>query len=412
MSEAGLVIVGAGHAGISAALAARGTGYSGTVTIIADDGAEMPYERPPLSKWSGDGFMTKPIYPLDQIEAANLKQIHAEITALDPITKSITLADGNTVLYSRMLLATGASARRLAQVDAGDAEVFYLRTKSDAEALKRACGTAGKAVIIGAGFIGLELAASLRNEGIYVQVLEAAERLLSRAVSQPVAQIVQNLHRSNGVTFRLDAKMTGIQKSESETTVCLKDGSKIRSDFIIAGVGSIPRTEIAQKAGLTVDNGIIADTHLQTSHPDIFVAGDCCRFPLYGNPDLLTRLESWQAAREQGELAGRNMASPDNKFETCRLTPWFWSEQYNHVLQVAGIMRPGDRMIERTYGPDHHITFGVSSEGNLSFACGIAPGTKIAKDIRMATKCIEAGALVTEAELSDTSVSLKSLLRR
>lgn len=412
MSEAGLVIVGAGHAGISAALAARKAGYDGKLTMIAEDGVDAPYERPPLSKWSDGGALTQPIYPADQILSANLEQIKAEITALDPIAKTITLDDGRIISFGRLLLATGAYPRRLAQADASETDVYYLRHKSDADALKRACENAKNAVIIGAGFIGLELAASLRKVGLEVQVLEAAERMLARAISPPVAQIVHDLHRANGVDFLFGVEITAVQKDGPKTAVTLADGSLFTADIVIAGVGSVPHTALAEVAGLAVDNGILVDSYLQTSHSDIFAAGDCCRFPLYGDDRLPTRLESWQAAREQGEVAGRNMVSANNDLAPCALTPWFWSEQYDHVLQVAGIQTPDTRLIERAYGTDHHVTFGLSSKGALAFACGIAAGTKIAKDIRLSAKLIAAGAPVTEAQLSDPQTSIKSLIRR
>lgn len=412
MTNAGLVIVGAGHAGVSAALAARDAGYAGKITMVADDGVDQPYERPPLSKWSEDGAVTKPIVAPEQLAAADIDRISSRITALNPSTKQLVLQNGENLPFSRLLLATGASARRLSLEVGEGANVFYLRDKADAEALYQASQTAKTAVVIGAGFIGLELAASLRKSGLSVQVVEVSDRLLARAVSAPVAEIVRELHIANGVEFLFGAQIESIKASGTDSIAALDDGSKLRADIIIAGVGSAANTSLAQDAGLSVDDGIVVNTHLQTNHPDIYAAGDCCRFPLYGKEDRLMRLESWQAAREQGALAGRNMVNVGGDLEICQLTPWFWSEQYDHVLQVAGIQVQTASMSERHYADDHHVTFGLSPDGMLDFACGIAPGTKIAKDIRFSIKLMEAQCFVSASQLVDQNVAIKSLIQR
>jgi len=224
-------------------------------------------------------------------------------------------------------------------------------------------------------------------------------------VSKSVARIVQRLHAANGVTFHLGRKLMSCDAGQ----VTLSDGTSLFADLIIAGIGSAPNTTLAEDAGLAVPNGIAVNTHLQTSAIDIFAAGDCCCFPLYGPSGPMTRLESWQAAGDQGALAARNMVGPVQT--GCTLIPWFWSEQYDHVLQVAGIIGNELEQSERAYDHSHQVTFGFHDDRTLAFACGIAPGTKVARDIRFAAKMIEAGSVTDPEQIGDPTVKLKSMLR-
>lgn len=408
MSGGEILIIGAGHAGVRAALSMRGAGYKDGLTLLADEGVEAPYERPPLSKWGSEGVRAKALVPEEQLADADIHRIDARAIKLDRLTRTITLEDGRTLRYNKLLLATGASARRFPESVQNGITVYDLRSHEEAVALARAARKARSAIIVGGGFIGLELAASLRALDVSVHVVEAADRLLSRAVTAPVAAIVHRLHDEKGVTFSVGKALKAFLNPNS---VVLDDDTVLTADMLIAGIGSVPNTRLAQSAGLTVDNGIVVDSHLRTADPDIYAAGDCCSFPLYHPEGPMTRFESWQAAGEQGALAGRNMVA-DAEPETCSLVPWFWSEQYDHVLQVSGIPGSVSQTVERHYFPDHHVSFGVHSDGTLSFACGIAPGTQIAKDIRFATKLIQAGAAVDPVQLGDPSIALKSLLRR
>ncbi|MCY0095137.1 NAD(P)/FAD-dependent oxidoreductase [Hoeflea ulvae] len=405
MTALSLVIIGAGHTAVRAALSAREAGHAGAITMIAGEGVDEPYERPPLSKWSGDPA-PRPIVSAEQLAAAEIVRIPGMVTAVNAEERVVTLEDGRTIAYDKLLLATGARARRLDPAVAAGAPVHYLRDMADAAALRAAADSASSAIIIGGGFIGLELAASLRAMDIAVDVLEMEPRLLSRAITPEVACIVQDLHVGNGVQFHFGAQVSHI----TANTVVLENGSELSADLLIAGVGSIPDTALAQSAGLTVDNGIVVDAHLRTSDPNIFAAGDCCSFPLYGDTSRMTRLESWQTAGDQGALAGRNMAG--DAPEAFGSVPWFWSNQYDHVLQVAGLAAPEAGIISRSYAADHHVSFSCNPDGTLACACGIAPGAKIAKDIRFSSKLIEAGARVDGASLGDPQIALKSLLQR
>ena len=405
MSEA-MIIIGAGHAAVRAALAIREAGYAGQLVMIAEEGSDLPYERPPLSKWSGDGeFLAKPIVSASQLEDARIERVAETVTGIDTSRKVVTLGSGTTRAYSKLLLAAGASPRRLPEALTGQSPVYYLRDAADARKIRQAAQTASHALIVGGGFIGLELAASLRGAGIAVHVIEAADRLLSRAVSAEVSQIVQQLHEAHEVRFSVNAVIDEIALPPG--VVRMAGNTEITADLIIAGVGSIAKVELAQSAGLHINNGISVDAHLCTSDPHIFAAGDCCNFPLYGVGGQAVRLESWQAAGDQGALAGLNMVATSSARYTN--VPWFWSEQYDHVLQVAGLPDQDMQFVQRSYDDTHHITFGISNDGLLGYACGIAPGLKVAKDIRFAMKLIENATPVDKDALADPTTTLKSL---
>ena len=401
-----MVIIGAGHAGVRAALAIREAGYDGPVSLIAEEGSDLPYERPPLSKWSGDEvFAAIPVVPPGQLEDARIERIDGKVTGINATGKFVLLGDGTTRPYAKLLLATGAAARRLPDTLTGQSPVHYLRSLADAQRIRRAVAQSSSALIIGGGFIGLELAASLRSAGLIVQVLEAANTLLARAVSVEVSKIVHQLHVDHGVQFSFNARI--VELAMSDGLVRLDNDVQIKADMIIAGVGSVPVTELAESAGLDVSNGVSVDSQLRSSDPEIYAAGDCCSFPLYGADGQATRLESWQAAGDQGALAGLNMVTdtPD-KYTSV---PWFWSEQYDHVLQVAGLATPDMAFVQRSYGSTHHVTFGVNPDGTLGYACGIADGLKIAKDIRFAMKLIDKARPIDKEALANPETPLKTL---
>lgn len=401
-----IVIIGAGHAAIRAALALREAQFQGSITMIAEEGAALPYERPPLSKWSRASMdFLKPIVPLAQLDDAQILRVSARVERLDKFNKYVYLENGDSFRYSKLLLATGATPHRLPSTLSTHSPILYLRDVADANRIKYAAQDAIQAVVIGGGFIGLELAASLRLNNVGVHVVDTAERLLSRAVSTTVSGIVQRLHVQHGVQFSLGTQLG--EFSGPPTVIELENSDSIHADVVIAGVGSVPEVELAQQAGLEVQNGVKVDTYLRSSDPDIFAAGDCCTFPLYGNGGHATRLESWQSAGDQGTLAGRNMVNENLSSYTS--VPWFWSEQYDHVLQVAGLPDKDMEFIERPYGDTHHVSFGINPDGSLGYVCGIAPGLKIAKDVRFSMKLIESSKPVKKRDLADPETALKTL---
>ena len=389
----GLIVIGSGHAGLRAALAARAHGFVGAITMIDRDHAYPPYERPPLSKWKDDEVATVPILPEDRIEQADLTVFHQTVARIDPTARSLTLADSTELSYDKLLIATGARARPFALDGVGP--IATLRSKADADAIFTRARSAKSAAIVGGGFIGLELAASFRRLSLPVRVLEAAPRILGRGVPPQIAGIVQILHENNGVSF--------------QTGVSVTPGDLASVDLVVAGIGAEPNVELAQAAGLDIDNGIRVDAHFRTSSPGIFAAGDCCAAPIFGEDHPLVRLEAWTTAGQQGDIAGQNMVASEPLH--CRLTPFVWSDQYDHVFQVAGHPNPSQVMVERAYAPDHHISFGLEPDGQLGLAAGIAPGTRIARDIRFAMKLMEVRIKPPAEALEDPSINLRNLLR-
>jgi NADPH-dependent 2,4-dienoyl-CoA reductase/sulfur reductase-like enzyme len=335
------VIVGAGHAGGRAVKVLREAGFKGTVTLI---GAEphLPYERPPLSKeflqvpGAGQSWILEPDYVHQQDIQVRLG---CSVVSIDRGRRVVTLDDASEVAYDRLLLATGASVRQLSIPGYPAADIHYLRTIDDAQALERRLAPERRVAIIGGGFIGLEVAASARARGCEVVVLEAADRLLPRLGSAEASEHVLRHHVRCGIDVRLGARLAG----SDGRRLRLSDGGVLDTDLLVAGIGVSPNIELASRAQLTTDDGIVTDEYGRTSDPNIFAAGDVTR---QWNPALgrRVRLESWQNANLQAEAAARSMMGlPPVRCEP----PWVWSDQGSLNLQVAGAPAEIDRTIVR-----------------------------------------------------------------
>jgi 3-phenylpropionate/trans-cinnamate dioxygenase ferredoxin reductase subunit len=281
MDGRGMVIVGAGECGTRAAFAPREEGYAGPITLV---GAErhLPYERPPLSKaaLAPEPEGMKAIAEAERFAAADIRLLlQTQVVSIERESRLVELGDGSRLTYGRLLLATGARPRRLPLAE-GSRHCVYLRARDDAEKIAERLRPEARVVIIGGGFIGLELAAAARRRGCAVRVLEALPRLLARAVPEEIAAVMTAAHRQNGVDIRCDVSLASIEDDGGGVRVSLQDGSEIAADLCIIGVGAIPNTELAERAGLPVENGIRVDETLATDDPSIFAAGDCCSFPL------------------------------------------------------------------------------------------------------------------------------------
>jgi 3-phenylpropionate/trans-cinnamate dioxygenase ferredoxin reductase component len=406
--ELGMVIVGAGECGARAALALREASYRGPVTLI---GAEphLPYERPPLSKaaMTADASQPKSIASREQLfEAAVMLLPSLEAVAVDRGARTVQLSNGALLPYSRLLLATGATPRRL-PLAAGSANCVYLRTYDDALALRARLGPGMRVGVIGGGFIGLELAASARTLGAEVTVIEAAPRLLARAVPAEIAASVQARHESEGVRFRIGQTIDAVEDTRTGTVVTLAGGESIEADTIIVGIGAVPDTRLAEAAGLRTENGVAVDEQLRTSDPAVFAAGDCCSFPLALYGGRRVRLESWRNAQEQGALAAKNMLGAG---EPHAAVPWFWSDQYDLGLQIAGLPDEGQASVRREMGRNAFILFHLAGDGRLVAASGIGPGNAVARDIRLAEMMIARRAKPEAEKLAAPETKLKSLL--
>jgi len=408
MDPRGIVIVGAGECGARAAFALREQAYAGPVTLI---GAErhLPYERPPLSK---DGMTAgtdniRTIADTARFEAAGIVlRLASEAVSIDRAARSVELGDGTQVPYEKLLLATGARPRRLPLAE-GSQHCLYLRTHDDAGKIAGRLRPGARIVIVGGGFIGLELAAASRGRGCSVIVLEALPRLLTRAVPQDISAVIADAHRTNGVDIRCGAAIGSIADIDAGVEVRLADGSVLGADLCIIGIGAVPNTELAEAAGLAVENGIRVDERLRTSDPAIFAAGDCCSFPLPIHGGRRVRLEAWRNAQEQGNLAARNMLGANAPHDTV---PWFWSDQYHLTLQIAGLPDEGTHTVRRDLDDGAFLLFHLTGDGRLVAASGIGPGNSIARDIRLAEMLIAGRATPAAEKLAAANIKLKSLL--
>jgi 3-phenylpropionate/trans-cinnamate dioxygenase ferredoxin reductase component len=402
---AGMVIIGAGMAGHRAVISLRASNYDGPITLIGEE-ALMPYDRPPLSKAAiADEAEPAPVWLMDEGIAASLKaEVRRSVraTAINRAQKSVALSDGQTVSYDKLLLATGAKPRKLSLPGAEHA--LLLRNFEDAVALRQLFQPGRHIAIIGGGFIGLELASSAAKRGSRVTLIEALPRILMRGVPEAIAKIVHVRHEAAGVTMMTGTALASLERG----TVILADGRRIAVDAIVAGIGAAPDISLAAEAGLTLDNGIAVNAQLQTSDSDIFAAGDCCSFPhgVFGGRRI--RLEAWRNAQDQGSLAGENMLGAGKAYMAV---PWFWSDQYELSLQVAGLADEGPETVERRPNAETLVLFHRANDGTLKGASAIGPGNSIARDVKLAEMLIAKGARPDAALLADPAVQLKALLR-
>jgi 3-phenylpropionate/trans-cinnamate dioxygenase ferredoxin reductase component len=283
--------------------------------------------------------------------------------------------------------------------------VLYLRTFTDALAMRARLAPGIRLVIIGGGFIGLEIAASALERGCSVTVVEMAPRILGRAVPAEVAAVVAEAHAAAGIRLIVGIGITAIERSGAETVVVLADGARLACDAVIAGIGAVPETALAERAGLAIENGVRVNGQLMTDDPDIYAAGDCCAFPHPVFDGRRLRLEAWRNAQDQGNHAARAMLGATAAFEVI---PWFWSDQHEQTLQIAGLPDEGDTTVTRDLGGT--TLFFHLKAGRLVGASAFGPIGKVAREIRLAEMLIARRARPTAAALADPAVKLKSLL--
>jgi len=330
-SPASIVIVGGGAAGFAAAEMLRRCNYQGAISILSED-TVPPVDRPNLSKDYLAGNAPEDWLPLrpDGYYAENgiHLQLKARVAAIDPRAKEVVLAAGEKIGYDRLLLATGAEPVRLSIPGAGQPHVHVLRTLADCQGIIAAAAEAKRAVVLGASFIGLEVAASLRARGIEVHVVAPEARPMQRLLGPEVGDLVRSLHSEHGVSFHLEDTATAIETKRVE----LKSGGKLEADLVIAGVGVRPRLQLAEQAGIAVDRGVLVDSYLETRAPGVFAAGDIARWPdpYSGSP---IRVEHWVVAERQGQTAALNMLGLRQKFTAV---PFFWSQHYDLPINYVG----------------------------------------------------------------------------
>lgn len=408
--NAPLVIIGAGHAGGRAALTLRAEGYDGRLVLLGDE-PHAPYERPPLSKGLLQG--TIDLAGCSVCDSAQLAELGIEhwvgnpVQRLDPAQHRLQLADGSWLPYARLLLATGGRARRLANVPDSLANVLYLRTHDEALALRASLRPGTRLVIIGGGFIGLEVAATARSLGCRVTVLEAGPRLAGRVLPERVSSALLELHRRQGVEVRLNAAIEAVLGSSAVEAVQLVDGERLCCDLVVVGIGMQPNVELAAAAGLDVGQGIRVDAQLRTSAADIYAAGDVCEFQLQPQGGF-QRQETWRNAELQGRHAALNLLGADLPFTAV---PGFWSDHYDWGLQTVGVIAHAQPSASRSVSDGGFLLFYLDQQQRLQGACGWGQGNSIAKDIKLCERLIAQGNPLLVDILTDAEVSLKQVLR-
>lgn len=398
-----VVVIGAGQAGFAAAAALRKSGFAGAITLVGEEGS-LPYQRPPLSKafllgeLASERLLLKPaaFFAGENIDVVS----DARVERIDRSNR-IVHAGARTWRYDHVILATGSRARRLG-ADCGDDldGVHYLRTQDDARDLGARLEAGNHLLVVGGGYIGLEVAAVAAKRGLKVTLLEFAERILQRVAAPSTSDYFRTLHRRHGVTIREGAGLARFCGSGRLTTAILTDGSKLAIDAAVVGVGIVPNVELAQDCGLAIDNGIRVDEFGRTSDPAIWAAGDCCSFP---HRDARIRLESVPHAIEQAEAVARNIAGTSAPYAA---RPWFWSDQYDVKLQIAGLNAGFDRTVERSYADPIQKSIWYYRADRLI----AVDAMNDARSYVIARKMLETGVSPSSAHVADASFDLKSLL--
>mgnify|MGYP003945584141 CR=1 FL=1 len=399
-----IVIVGGGQAGGWAAQTLRAEGFKGRVVLIGDE-PHRPYERPPLSKaiLSGDAhadtaYLQKP----EAFDALGVDwRPNATATAIDTSAKQVRLADGESVGYDKLILCTGGRARRLTIPGADLPGVHTLRNLQDAASLGAALVAGRRLLVIGGGWIGLEVAATARKKGMEVTVVEAMSRLCERTVPPGISSYLQRLHTSHGVRIELGAGVERLAESANGLSASLSDGREIGCDTVLVGVGLIANDELAREAGLACDGGVCVDAHCRSSNPDILAAGDVAVWHSEWAGRRM-RLESWQNAQEQGIAAARSALGTD---VTHQPLPWFWSDQFDVNLQIYGMPAPQHQVVVRG-DPDSNAFVMFFLDGDHVVA---ALGPNSARELRFARRLIERRTPVDPGQLADLQVALAKL---
>lgn len=341
-----VVVVGGGQAAGQVAASLRQEGFVGRIVLIGSEPLP-PYQRPPLSKAYLAGevplerllLKSRDFYVQSDIEL----QLGVTVTRIRPADRTLEMDDGSSLAFDHLVLATGSRPRSLNVVGADHPRLFYLRTLADARALQPQLVPGARLVLIGGGYIGLEIAAVARGIGLRVHVLEAAAHLLSRVTSPVVAAFYRDLHVQQGVEVRCAAAVARIEDSQGSPVVCIDSGERIEADVVVAGVGALPNLELARDAGLVCNRGVIVDEYCETSVPGIYAAGDCSEQPCSIDQRQI-RLESVPNAIEQGRTVA---AAICGRRQPNRAIPWFWSDQYDVKLQSAGLQRGHEQRVLR-----------------------------------------------------------------
>ena len=398
----GIVIIGAGQAGSSLAIKLRALGYQGTVTLIGEE-PYAPYQRPPLSKTYLLGEMAlERLYlrPEEVYRDQNIElRLGTQVTAIDPVAQVISLG-AETLSYDQLALTTGSTPRLLPEAIGGRLKnVFAVRGLADVDAMRPAFERGGHVLIIGGGYIGLEAAAVAAKRGLKVTLVEMADRILQRVACAETSDYFRALHQSHGVTLLEGVGLSSLTGTDHVTGAILSNGATLDIDFALVGVGIQPNTQLADAAGLTLNNGIETNALGQTSQSKIWAAGDCASFPYQGER---IRLESVPNAIDQAEVVAANMLGAQKAYHA---TPWFWSDQYDVKLQIAGLNQGFENVVTR---------IGEAGRSHWYYKAGQVLAVDAMNDPRaymVAKRLIEVGKTADPALVADPGSDLKALLR-
>ena len=405
MTIGNIVIVGAGQAGAWVARSLRDGGHTGPVILIGDE-LHAPYERPPLSKeiLLGSGTAEE-LTLLDHDECASLDietRLGTRVEGIDRPARRLRLSGGEELSYDKLVLCTGGHARRLDLPGLDDPRVHTLRTLDDALRLKAALSeTPGHVVVVGGGWIGLEVAASARSLGCEVTVFESADRLCARSVTPDVSAALQKLHEAQQVNVLLSTQLSTVTPTEDGFSLTLSSGKRLDCRHIIVAAGLVANDALARDAGLTCANGIVVDTQCRTSDPDIHAAGDVAILET-SLPGTRLRLESWQNAQDQGMAVAQAILGRDVSY---RPVPMVWSQQYDRFIQIAGHVNAGTLVAERPAGVDGSLRFYLADDTTVLGAIGMNAG----RDFRFARQLVERSCRIAPDVLTDTTRPLNKL---
>jgi 3-phenylpropionate/trans-cinnamate dioxygenase ferredoxin reductase subunit len=397
-----IVIAGAGHAAGQAAASLRQARYEGDIVIIGDE-PHIPYQRPPLSKQylSGEQGIERVYLRAEKFYAdKNITlNLNTRVESISVEEKSVATSAGTTLEYDNLLLATGSRARLLPVPGSNLEGIHYLRSIADVDSIRDAMLAGNKLVIVGGGYIGLEVASVAVTRGLEVHVLEMEERILQRVTTPTMSAYYHNLHTSRGVHLHTSTTVSGFSGNGSVKRVECGDNS-FEADLVIVGIGIVPNVEVAQAAGIECDNGIVVDDHCRTSAPGVYAAGDCTNHP---NPllDRRLRLESVPNAMEQARVAAANICGGDKVYASI---PWFWSDQYELKLQMVGFSSDGDTEVIRGDMATNQFAVFYLKDG----AVVAADAVNSPREFMICKQLI--GKPVAADALADPATDLKSLL--
>ena len=400
-----VVIVGASHAAAEIISSLKKRGFEGSITLIGDESL-LPYQRPPLSKKYFTGELKlDSMYikgPATYDAAGVIQKLARTVVSIDREGKNVQLDGGELIAYDKLVLATGTRARKLPVAGADLPQIKYLRTKDDVDDIKQAIKPNSKLLIVGAGYIGLEVAASAVKQGVEVVVLEAMDRVLQRVTSPTVSEFFQTVHAQEGVDIRLNTSLNSFQAKGSGATALIAQGDAIDFDCAIIGIGVIPNSEIADAAGLSCDNGIVVDEFTKTDDPNIYAVGDCSNHPSFVY-DRRIRLESVPNAMGQAKTAAASICGEDIAYDEV---PWFWSDQYDIKLQTVGLCQGHDQIVIRGQSNERKMAVFYLKEGQLIAVDAINSPA----EFMVSKKLVAMRSKPDPEQLADPAISMKSFL--